>query len=426
MASHAPTISSASVLRLAVGGAIGGLIAFYLLDPQMRELDGSATPNEGAALYLGAIIGAAIGMMLILADEIQAPKPLRLTRNLLLGAMVGALIGTIGVFCADAVFDPLAATHVLPLVIIGRVAGWAIVGAAAGLCPGVVAGSVVRIRQGAVGGIVGGAVGGILFDVIGMATGTGSVSRFVGFTITGLAIGVAVGLIAEYRKLYWLTVLTGGREGRNYILSKPTNLVGRDELVDVPLFGDVTVLKQHASIVLSPTGAALIARPGAPMIVNGASTPQIILQDGDVMEFGRHRLRFHQRSNSGSSVHAMPPSIGSQLPRDVGYHLAPAALPIGAASGVSRVTVIQGPHSGNVCLLTNGAIMGRDIRCDIALVGDTHLSRQHARFLLEGSNWVVEDGNSMNGVYVNGVRVARHVLQPGDQISVGETVLQAT
>ena len=200
MASHVPTISVGNVIRLAIGGAIGGIITFYLLDPGMREVENGGPQSDSEALYLGAVMGAAIGAMLILADEIQSPKPLRTTRNLLLGAFVGALMGTIGVFCADTVFDPLARTRVLPLIITGRVAGWAIMGAAAGLCPGVVAGSMVRIRQGALGGILGGAVGGILFDTIAQMTRTGSVSRFVGFTITGLAIGIAVGLIEEFGK----------------------------------------------------------------------------------------------------------------------------------------------------------------------------------------------------------------------------------
>lgn len=426
MGLHGPTISAASVLRLAVGGAIGGIIAFLLLDPGMRAVESTGTQSDSEALYLGAIIGAAIGTMLILADEIQSPKPLRMTRNLLFGAFVGMLIGTIGVFCADIVFDPLARTGVLPLIVIGRVAGWAIMGAAAGLCPGVVAGSMVKIRQGALGGILGGAVGGILFDVIAQMTRTGTVSRFIGFTITGLAIGVAVGLIEEFRKVYWLTVLTGGREGRNYILTRPTSVLGRDELVDVPLFGDSSILKQHASIVLAPSGATLIARPGAPSLVNGAYMPQIGLQDGDVMDFGTHRLRFHQRSDSAPRSQMVPPDLRSQMPANQVYYGQPTSFPTLSGASVSRVTIVQGPHMGSVFVLTDGAIMGRDQRCDIALIGDTHLSRQHARFLLEGSNWVVEDGNSTNGMYVNGVRIGRHVLAPGDQISAGETVLQVT
>ncbi len=263
MALQQPTISVASVIRLAFGGALGGLIAFYLLNPGMLDLERGGIQNASEALYLGPIIGATIGTMLILADEIQSPKPLRMTRNLLLGAFVGALIGTIGVFLADMIFDPLARERILPLVIVGRVAGWAVMGAAAGLCPGVVSGSRVRMRQGALGGVLGGAIGGVLFDITAAMTNGGSASRMIGFTITGLAIGIAVGLIEELKKVYWLTILTGGREGRNYILTRPTSMLGRDELVDVPLFGDSSIQKQHASIVLSPSGATLVTRPGA-------------------------------------------------------------------------------------------------------------------------------------------------------------------
>ena len=344
MALQNPTISAGSVLRLAIGGAIGGLIAYYLLDPGMREVENGGLQNDTEALYLGLIIGAAIGTMLILADEIQSPKPLRLTRNLLLGAFVGALVGTIGVFCADIVFDPLARTRILPLVIIGRVAGWAIMGAAAGLCPGVVAGSMVRMRQGVLGGILGGALGGVLFDVIAAMTNGGSASRMVGFTITGLAIGVAVGLIEQFKKVYWLTILTGGREGRNYILTRPTNVLGRDELVDVPLFGDSSIETQHASFVLAPSGATLITRPGATALVNGANMSQIALQDGDIMEFGRHRIRFHQRSDAGLAPQTAQTDLRAYTQSNQGYYGQQTALPAGLPTnfGVSQVTVVQG------------------------------------------------------------------------------------
>ena len=104
----------------------------------------------------------------------------------------------------------------------------------------------------------------------------------------------------------------------------------------------------------------------------------------------------------------------------------PIPMHAGIFAACSTLTVVQGPHVGTAFALTNGAIVGRDERCDFALIADTHLSRQHARFLLEGLNWVVEDGNSTNGVYVNGVRVARHILAPGDQICIGDTLLQVT
>jgi pSer/pThr/pTyr-binding forkhead associated (FHA) protein len=265
-----------------------------------------------------------------------------------------------------------------------------------------------------------------VFDVIAGMTGTGSASRFVGFTITGLAIGIAVGLIEEFRKVYWLTVLTGRKEGRSYILTRPNTILGRDELADVPLFGDATIQKQHASILLGPTGATLVTRQGAQALVNGAYLPQITLQDGDVIEFGRHRLRFNQRAETGTVPQMATADPRSSVPTAYGYTGQPTSLAPGTGGAVSRVTAVQGPHAGAVFVLTNGAILGRDERCDIALIGDIRLSRQHARFVLEGTSWVVEDGNSTNGLYVNGVRVGKHLLVSGDQVSAGETVLHVS
>ena len=434
MTSQASTISASKVFRLGVGGAIGGLITYFLLDPGMRESERQATGemafNHGlqAAMEgfaLGAVIGAAIGAMLILADEIQDPKLFRMARNLIFGAFVGALIGCVGVFVADMVFTPLARTGALPIVIIGRTLGWAIMGIAAGLCPGIVAGSNVRIKQGALGGLIGGGIGGILFDVLAGMTSGGSVSRFVGFTITGLAIGVAVGLIEEFGKVYWLTALSGGREGRNFILAKPVSVLGRDELVDIPVFGDVSVLKRHATVALSPAGASIIAQPGASVVVNGVPMPNTVLQDGDVVEFGRQRFRFHSRAGVAPYM-AGPAEYRPVMPLPQSTYAPVVQMTAGAQTACSRVTVVGGPHSGLVFMFTNGAIIGRDARCDLALISDVHLSRQHARFVLEGMSWVIEDGNSTNGITVNGLRVSRQVLSPGDIIGAGDTKLNVS
>ena len=50
---------------------------------------------------------------------------------------------------------------------------------------------------------------------------------------------------------------------------------------------------------------------------------------------------------------------------------------------------------------------------------DSRLSRQHARLALEREGCVVYDLNSVNGTYVNGIAVTRHVLAPNDVINFG-------
>ena len=61
---------------------------------------------------------------------------------------------------------------------------------------------------------------------------------------------------------------------------------------------------------------------------------------------------------------------------------------------------------------------GRDASCDITLKGGG-VSRTHCRFVRSGDTYHVEDLDSANGTYVNGVRVlGKQLLCDGDKIAV--------
>jgi len=67
-------------------------------------------------------------------------------------------------------------------------------------------------------------------------------------------------------------------------------------------------------------------------------------------------------------------------------------------------------------------LFGRDVTSDIVL-GDTEVSRQHARITHTAGGYVVEDLGSTNGTFINGERLmAPRVLNPGDLIGFGEDV----
>lgn len=58
-------------------------------------------------------------------------------------------------------------------------------------------------------------------------------------------------------------------------------------------------------------------------------------------------------------------------------------------------------------------------------VNDVVISRQHLRVIYQDGQFWVEDANSVNGTFVNGRRIsARTVLQPGDVIQAGRTMLR--
>ena len=62
--------------------------------------------------------------------------------------------------------------------------------------------------------------------------------------------------------------------------------------------------------------------------------------------------------------------------------------------------------------------LGRSATCDKSFLGDYRISDMHASLLLDGDSVVVED-TSVNGTYVNGIRVPkyeRRALSSGDQL----------
>jgi FHA domain len=61
-------------------------------------------------------------------------------------------------------------------------------------------------------------------------------------------------------------------------------------------------------------------------------------------------------------------------------------------------------------------LVGRSSVCDVRL-DDLSVSRLHARLMFRDGAWVVQDLRSKNGTALNGSRVMRSQLRPGDRIA---------
>jgi transcriptional regulator with PAS, ATPase and Fis domain len=66
-------------------------------------------------------------------------------------------------------------------------------------------------------------------------------------------------------------------------------------------------------------------------------------------------------------------------------------------------------------------LLGRSEACDVVLEG-AEISRQHAELLRIGSEWVIHDLGSRNGVHVDAQRVEQAVLRVGNVLRLGEWV----
>ncbi|MFO0865611.1 MAG: ATP-binding protein [Gemmataceae bacterium] len=90
---------------------------------------------------------------------------------------------------------------------------------------------------------------------------------------------------------------------------------------------------------------------------------------------------------------------------------------------MSRLVVIKGIDEGRQFELRDAVIsIGRDSSSRIRL-NDTEVSRRHAEFRREGDGVRVIDVGSANGTFVNQKRVQEALLQPGDRIAIGQSVL---
>lgn len=92
-----------------------------------------------------------------------------------------------------------------------------------------------------------------------------------------------------------------------------------------------------------------------------------------------------------------------------------------SVSGIVGFALIveRGPQAGMTFVLPPGVTtVGRNPHSDIFL-DDITVSREHCRFRWEEHSLTVEDSGSTNGTYVNGSRVDRAALHPGDEVLVG-------
>jgi FHA domain len=81
------------------------------------------------------------------------------------------------------------------------------------------------------------------------------------------------------------------------------------------------------------------------------------------------------------------------------------------------------PAQGSSIGLDAITTLGRDVNNAI-VVDDQFASAQHAVLTFRGRTWYVEDLKSTNGTFVNDKRVSRHTLADGDEVQIGETVMQ--
>jgi two-component system, NtrC family, sensor kinase len=93
---------------------------------------------------------------------------------------------------------------------------------------------------------------------------------------------------------------------------------------------------------------------------------------------------------------------------------------------VATFIVLQGPDKGRTLRADDDAVLLGRLSDQVPLTDHT-VSRRHAQIKRESDGFVLYDLNSVNGTYLNGVRLQRPTrLKHGDQIRIGSTLLVFT
>ena len=92
---------------------------------------------------------------------------------------------------------------------------------------------------------------------------------------------------------------------------------------------------------------------------------------------------------------------------------------------VSRIVITSGPKAGLVLPLgTEPLTIGRSSESGL-VIRDDYTSSHHARLMLWGDQWMIQDLDSTNGTWHNGERVASPVpVLVGAPIKVGATTFE--
>ncbi len=324
--------------RILIGlimGTIGGFLGWLLQENLIHGaggyrveqdlLNGSVHAIEFTSLHIWLFcwcVGGLIGMFLGAVEGIVEGNARKIMQGMIIGFFTGGILGFVGYNFGGLLFKMLGGSNYVgrdegmgafAKQVIARSFGWCLLGLGMGVGAALPTRSAARIRNGAIGGFLGGFLGGFVFEMVGPlsnqiqagvggagAREVGGPGRAIGITAIGGLTGFFIGLVEEWLKQAWVKVLAGRNEGKDFILSKPVNILGRDERSDVPLFGDNTVGIQHAAIRTDGYRHHLMDA-GSPMgtLVNGQPVGQggeLLLRDGDMIQIGNHRILFREKA----------------------------------------------------------------------------------------------------------------------------------
>jgi hypothetical protein len=123
-------------------------------------------------------------------------------------------------------------------------------------------------------------------------------------------------------------------------------------------------------------------------------------------------------------------SARATVSRGVGFTIIglSVGLFVGLVEGWTKTAWLlmrAGPLAGKqFVMFRDTTVLGSSPKAEIYLFKDEAIEPRHALIYNRGGRFEIEDCNSRDGTYVNGVPIRRQLLKHGDQVVLGKTVLE--
>jgi hypothetical protein len=245
---------------------------------------------------LGMFVAAAVGAVDALLNAVGSQRYVRIGICLGIGLFGGMLGGFVGEFLHSNLHFP---------VFIGWILTGVCIGASIGIYDllrswrtrGDTRVPLKKTLNGVYGGLLGGFLGGLPFGLLMGSTALPRTDLAISLVILGVCIGLLIGLAQVFLKEAWLKVVQGFRPGRELLLAKDETTIGRAESCDLGLFGDNTIERLHARILLQKQRYLLADAdtPGGTFLNEERIREPTPLKGGDKIRVGNSVIEFGER-----------------------------------------------------------------------------------------------------------------------------------
>jgi len=198
-----------------------------------------------------------------------------------------------------------------------------------------------------------------------------------------------------------------GGEHPQVLLGPGVNRIGSDPDANIVL-DRPGVLPQHCELHVTAHGVMLQVPPGTTVSVNGRAVDGLIaLRPGDSVSFDRIQARL--AAIDAPAARRQGGGLPAPANDDPGATAVRPVVPRFVLRGVS------GQGFGRSYPIVGPTLVGRAPECNLRL-DENGLSRQHARLIPTDDGLQLEDLGSTNGSTINGKRVQRGLVRPGDEL----------